>query len=74
MADDRCPRCAAAFHCGADGAEPCACTGLRLDAATQQSLRERYVGCLCLRCLQSLAAGAALDVVAPGAAPRGTMP
>jgi Cysteine-rich CWC len=56
-----CPRCGGAFHCGAQDAEPCPCTGLTLDAALQQRLRERYVGCLCLRCLQALAGGAASD-------------
>jgi hypothetical protein len=27
-----------------------------LDAALQQRLRELYIGCLCLRCLQALSA------------------
>jgi len=58
-ATDRCPRCGGSFHCGIDDAGPCACTRITLDAATQQQLRERYAGCLCLRCLQALAAGAA---------------
>ncbi len=56
-----CPRCGGAFHCGARDAEPCPCTGLTLDAALQQRLRERFVGCLCLHCLHALAGGAALD-------------
>jgi hypothetical protein len=52
---ERCPRCGGGFHCGIDDAGPCACTGITLDAALQQQLRERYSGCLCLRCLQALA-------------------
>jgi UTP pyrophosphatase len=52
---ERCPRCGGGFHCGIDDAGPCACTGITLDAAVQQQLRERYRGCLCLRCLQALA-------------------
>ena len=54
-ADARCPRCGGAFHCGVDDAQPCPCAGLVLDAALQQRLRERYVGCLCLGCLRELA-------------------
>jgi hypothetical protein len=57
-ATDRCPRCGGGFHCGIDDAVPCACTGITLDAALRQRLRERFSGCLCLRCLQALAAGA----------------
>jgi hypothetical protein len=52
---DTCPRCGAAFHCGFDDAEPCACTTLRLDAAKLAELRQRYTGCLCLSCLQAIA-------------------
>ena len=48
---DVCPRCAAAFHCGVTDATPCACTTVRLDAATLRALREQYGRCLCLRCL-----------------------
>ena len=56
MNDDRdvCPRCGAAFHCGVADAEPCACTTVRLDAATLGALREQYERCLCLRCLLDL--------------------
>lgn len=54
-ATDTCPRCGGAFHCGANDPEPCACTRIALDAATQAALRERYTGCLCLRCLADLA-------------------
>lgn len=58
-ATDRCPRCGSGFHCGRDDSSPCACTGVQLDAATLAALRERHTGCLCLRCLQALAADAA---------------
>jgi hypothetical protein len=58
LPDDRCPRCGASFHCGMGDAAPCACAGVVLDAAAQAGLRERYVGCLCLDCLRTLAAGA----------------
>jgi hypothetical protein len=57
-ASEGCPRCGAAFHCGINDAEACACTSISLDAATQAHLRQRYSGCLCLGCLRSLAAGA----------------
>ncbi|MBK7615298.1 MAG: cysteine-rich CWC family protein [Vitreoscilla sp.] len=49
-----CPRCGDGFHCGAQDAGPCACTGLKLSAALQQDLRLRYQGCLCLACLRHL--------------------
>ncbi|HRH86651.1 MAG TPA: cysteine-rich CWC family protein [Rubrivivax sp.] len=61
IATDRCPRCGGAFHCGVSGREPCACSSVTLDATLQAALRGRYRGCLCLRCLQALARGAALD-------------
>jgi hypothetical protein len=53
--DDRCARCGQAFHCGMNDAGPCACTGVTLDVATLADLRQRYSGCLCLRCLQAFA-------------------
>jgi len=56
-----CPRCGSDFHCGMHEAGPCACTGVTLDAGLQQRLRERFNGCLCLRCLRALAGGATLD-------------
>ena len=56
--NDACPRCAAAFHCGVADAAPCACTTVRLDAATLRGLREQYERCLCLRCLVELQAEA----------------
>jgi hypothetical protein len=52
--DDRCPRCGGGFHCGVNDEAPCPCTSLTLAAATQAALRQRYSGCLCLRCLQLL--------------------
>lgn len=52
--NSRCPRCGAAFHCGADDPSPCACVDLRLDAALLADLRLRYSGCLCLACLRAL--------------------
>ena len=53
---DRCPCCGDSFHCGMHDAQPCACTAITLDAATLAQLRQRYSGCLCLRCLHALAA------------------
>jgi hypothetical protein len=61
---DRCPRCGGGFHCGVADATPCACTGIVLEAALQQRLRERYAGCLCQRCLEALARGD--DIEPPG--------
>jgi TRAP-type C4-dicarboxylate transport system permease small subunit len=55
--DARCPRCGRTFHCGLHDARPCACTTLRLSAATLAELRTRYNGCLCLDCLGELARG-----------------
>ncbi len=51
---DLCPRCGGGFHCGVNDAAPCACTTVRLDAATLAALRQRYASCLCLRCLNEL--------------------
>jgi len=53
---DRCPRCGDGFHCGFADAAPCPCSTLKLDAPTLTRLRERYRGCLCLRCLAAIAA------------------
>lgn len=64
LEDTRCPRCGGGFHCGANDPGPCACTGLKLGAELQASLRARYTGCLCLRCLAALAAGAPLEAEA----------
>jgi hypothetical protein len=51
-----CPRCAAAFDCGAAGPGPCACARLALSDTLRQDLRQRYTGCLCPACLQALGA------------------
>ena len=58
-APDRCPRCSGAFACGAAGPGPCACTQVSLSAELQAQLRSQYSGCLCLACLQALAAATA---------------
>ena len=58
-APDRCPRCGGSFACGMGGAGPCACTTLRLDAATLARLRGEFSGCLCLGCLAELVSEAA---------------
>jgi len=57
--DVRCPRCGAAFHCGALDAEPCACTRVHLSAAVLAALRAQHAGCLCLNCLRELAGASA---------------
>ena len=54
-ATDRCPRCGGGFHCGVNDAGPCACTTIKLEKETLARLRERYGGCLCLRCLAEMA-------------------
>ena len=72
VAESRCERCGGAFHCGVNDAEPCACTRIALDAATLAQLRVAYEGCLCLRCLAELAAGAAPGRIRPAAASRGS--
>jgi Cysteine-rich CWC len=53
-----CPRCGAAFACGAaaDRATPCDCTRLRLGADRLAELRARWPDCLCGACLAALAA------------------
>jgi hypothetical protein len=71
--DERCARCGDTFHCGMNDAEPCACTGVTLDAATLAELRQRYSGCLCLRCLRSFSIGrsiAPLDMVDYNCVPK----
>jgi Cysteine-rich CWC len=57
---DRCPRCGGGFHCGINETKPCACAGVRLEAGLLRRLRQLHGDrCLCLRCLQALADGAA---------------
>jgi hypothetical protein len=60
-AADRCPRCGGNFRCGIGDAGACPCTAISLSAALQQQLRAQFSGCLCLPCLQVLAAGAPID-------------
>ena len=55
-ASDPCPRCGGSFRCGANEPAPCACTSLKLDAATLADLRRQFKGCLCLNCLREMAA------------------
>ena len=52
----RCPRCDAAFRCGVHDAAGCPCTTLTLGAELLARLRCEQTGCLCLGCLQALAA------------------
>ena len=52
--DARCPRCGSAFHCGAADPVPCPCTTVAVSPAQRAALRERYIGCLCMRCLALL--------------------
>jgi hypothetical protein len=61
---DICPRCGAAFACGAAGPQPCACAGVGLSAALRQQLAQRFEGCLCRACLQALVNGAPLQPAA----------
>jgi hypothetical protein len=73
-ATDRCPRCGGTFHCGVQDPQPCACTGLALDAALLQRLQARWQGCLCLPCLRALAEGAPIDPGARRAGPAAEGP
>jgi len=63
--NSRCARCGAAFHCGAADATPCACSSLKLDAATLAQLRASFTGCLCMACLSALARTAHGSSAAP---------
>jgi hypothetical protein len=54
-----CPRCGGGFHCGVADDAPCACTQIQLSEAQQAQLRQRYSGCLCLRCLREISAAPA---------------
>lgn len=55
MAPDTCPRCGAAFACGAAGATPCHCNALVLSATLRAWLAAQFDGCLCGACLRRLA-------------------
>jgi hypothetical protein len=50
-----CARCGAPFHCGAHDSVPCWCSSLKLDRERLAELSRRYTGCLCGRCLSTLA-------------------
>lgn len=63
---ETCARCGGPFHCGANDAQACACTTLKLADATLARLRQAYTGCLCLACLR---AEAAADAARPHAKP-----
>ena len=63
-----CPRCGAAFFCGASAAAACPCGSLPLSAGLLATLRQRYAGCLCLACLAALAAAAAPGIAVQGRA------
>ncbi len=57
-----CPRCGAAFHCGAQEAS-CDCARVALDAATLARLRADYGShCLCNACLQALRAAVTVQI------------
>jgi Cysteine-rich CWC len=54
--NSQCARCGAAFRCGVNDPEPCACGTLKLDVATLALLRAKYGTCLCMACLHALSA------------------
>jgi len=56
---DRCPRCGGGFHCGVNDVAPCPCTTITLNPQQLAELRQRYSGCLCLRCLAEIQRGEA---------------
>lgn len=58
---DTCPRCGDGFACAVAGPGPCPCTTLTLSAELQATLRARYTGCLCMKCLGELASGADVE-------------
>jgi Cysteine-rich CWC len=39
-----------------NGSSPCPCASVTLTPTKQAQLRQQFSGCLCLRCLQQLAA------------------
>lgn len=57
VAGDRCPRCGGRFVCGMSAPGPCACTTVKLTASMLTDINRRWQHCLCLACLQALAAG-----------------
>jgi len=66
--DATCPRCGAAFDCGADRprADPCWCAEIPLDAATRDGLAAAFAGCLCPRCLTAAATAASAPPAVTG--------
>lgn len=58
---DRCPRCGAAFACGAQGPQACACASVALSTELRRQLAQRFHGCLCRPCLLELVEGAPLE-------------
>jgi hypothetical protein len=65
-ANTTCPRCGQAFRCGVDDPGPCPCTRLDLEAPALAALNRDYRGCLCLRCLEEIAAAPATPPSASG--------
>ena len=57
-ADDTCPRCGGAFHCGVNDSTPCPCRHIVLVPELTAALRLQFDACLCLRCLAELQAQA----------------
>jgi Cysteine-rich CWC len=54
--EKRCSKCGVAFECG--GMLGCWCRDLKLDRAQLDLLKQRYVDCLCPRCLGQFATAA----------------
>lgn len=53
---EQCPRCQQAVTCLADTIQQCPCSSIQLDAEARAYLKENYDGCLCISCLQIVAA------------------
>jgi hypothetical protein len=53
-AQDACPRCGKAFHCGVADPAPCPCAGVTLNPELRAELRLQFNGCLCVACLNEL--------------------
>ncbi|MBZ8140482.1 hypothetical protein CLD22_11295 [Rubrivivax gelatinosus] len=59
--NESCPRCGGAFHCGAAGPGPCACSQFKLEPRQLRAMMSLYPRCLCPDCLRAIAAGASLQ-------------